>query len=387
MALERLQKLLARAGLGSRRACEQIILDGRVTVDGRPVTELGAKADLQVQDVRVNGQRIRPERPEYWILNKPKGVVCTNLDPSGRRRPIDLMRQTTARLFAIGRLDADSKGLLLMTNDGEFANRLAHPRYEVPKTYVATVAGDLGKGDLRRLIRGVWLAEGRTRPAEVRLLKRARSRSVVEVTIREGRNRQIRRVLAKLGHNVRELVRTRIGRISLRGLSVGQSRRLTQEELEYLRRLPEHATPEHRPRPVRPPAAQGAKPRPQAGPTQGGAGPPRRPKHAATQQTPAGAAAGPTPMASADFRGIKEPRERHWRREPRPEERAEEPQAPHPFEKHRRLKGSPKTHDSDGVGQTGQGDRRHPGRGRGGRRGGRGGPPRRGRRPYRHPPQ
>lgn len=320
MALERIQKLLARAGLGSRRACEEIVTSGRVTVDGRIANELGAKADLATQDVRVDGQRVKPEQPEYWILNKPKGVVCTNYDPAGRRRPIDLMAHSKARLFPVGRLDADSMGLLLMTNDGDFANRLTHPRFEVPKTYVATVAGDLTRDAVHRLVRGIWLAEGRTRRAEVRLVKRSRSKSVVEVTIREGRNRQIRRMLAKLGHNVWDLVRTRIGKISLRGVSVGQSRRLTPEELEYLRGLPDQLAPE-RPRPVqRPPAAAG----------QGRGEAPQR--EGAAPPFAGGRREGPARRFEKPRRP-KPVREREWRREPTAEQRGGGPEPPHPFQR------------------------------------------------------
>ena len=240
MAAERLQKLLARAGFGSRRACEDLVTAGRVSVDGKIVAELGAKADLDTQDVRLDGSRLKPERPEYWILNKPKATVCTNFDPAGRRRPMDIMqRYTKARLFPVGRLDTDSKGLLLMTNDGDFANRLMHPRYEVPKTYVATVVGDLTPEGMRRLRRGIWLAEGRTRPAQVRVISHGRAKSLLEITLREGRNRQVRRMLARLEHNVRELVRTRIGRITLRGMKVGEARRLDAEEIEYLKALPD----------------------------------------------------------------------------------------------------------------------------------------------------
>jgi len=238
MVPERLQKLLARAGVASRRACEELIADGRVTVDGGVVTTLGVKADLETQDVRLDGRRLRRERLEYWILNKPKGVVCTNYDPAGRRRPIDLMHKTTTRLFPVGRLDADSKGLLLMTNDGELANRLTHPRYGVPKTYLATVGGRVTGNDIGRMMRGVRLAEGRARTADVHMLKRGRGRSTLRITLREGRNRQIRRMLARLGHPVRELVRTQIGRIGVRGLRVGEARRLTDAEIEYLKTLP-----------------------------------------------------------------------------------------------------------------------------------------------------
>jgi 23S rRNA pseudouridine2605 synthase len=444
MALERLQKLLARAGFGSRRACEEMITGGRVAVGGQIVSELGARADLETQDVRLDGQRIRAEHPEYWILNKPKGVVCTNLDPAGRRRPIDLMTGSKARLFAVGRLDVDAKGLLLMTNDGEFANRLTHPRYEVPKTYVATAAGDLTKGDMGRLIRSVWLAEGRTKRAEVRLLKHGRARSIVEVTLREGRHHQIRRFLAKLGHNIRELVRTRIGRISLKGLGVGQSRRLSPDEVEYLRKLPDEPPPV-RVRPHEAVAARPARPAAEHGPD----------VRAARQ---AGRGARPPWQERRKPRPV--PRERQWRREPGPEERGAlggaEP--PHPFMKGareirregrpgdrrgdrpqdrrggsregrrerrpggrqrdrrgdrpegrpggtsrrgetgrsglpptesggHREKRSPWKHDPGGTGQAGQGDRRHADRRGGGRRDRRGGPPGRGRRPHRHPPQ
>jgi pseudouridine synthase len=257
MALERLQKILAHAGVASRRVSEEIIADRRVTIDGKVVTEPGTKADPAVQDVRLDGRRIRPERPEYWLLNKPKGVVCTNLDPAGRPRPIDLMAPyTRARLFPVGRLDVDSKGLLIMTNDGEFANLLAHPRYEVPKTYVATVAGRVSGEEIRRLAGGIRLAEGRTRPARVEALKRGHTRSLLEITIREGRNRQIRRILARLRHPVRELIRTRIGRITLRGVGPGRARPLAPDEVEYLKRLAAE------PRPARPaaPAAGPGKP-------------------------------------------------------------------------------------------------------------------------------
>ncbi|HUX00244.1 MAG TPA: pseudouridine synthase [Phycisphaerae bacterium] len=270
MPAERLQKILARAGVASRRACEELLTEGRVTVDGRVVSELGAKADPRTQDIRLDGQRLRPEPLQYWILNKPKGVVCTNDDPAGRKRVLDLMGHVRARVFPVGRLDADSKGLLLVTNDGDLANRLAHPRYEVPKTYLATVSGRVTAEDVRRLMHGVYLAEGRARAARVRVVKRGTARSLLEITLREGRNRQIRRVLASLYHPVRELVRTRIGRIGLRGLGVGRSRPLEPEEIEYLKSLarepvpPPKAGPGARPSRKRLPADLHATPKPPA---------------------------------------------------------------------------------------------------------------------------
>jgi len=247
MPEERLQKILARAGVASRRACEELVAEGHVSVDGETVTEPGTKADPETQDIRIDGRRVRSEPHEYWLLNKPKGVVCTNYDPAGRRRPIDLVTGSKARLFPVGRLDAASKGLLLMTNDGEFANRLTHPRYGVPKTYIATVGGKVTGRDVQRLLRGMHVAEGKARVARVRVLKRGSARSALEITLREGRNRQIRRMLAALRHPVRDLVRTRIGRIGLRGLGPGRSRRLTPGEVEYLRGLGEEAPKTGRP--------------------------------------------------------------------------------------------------------------------------------------------
>ncbi len=272
MALERLQKILARAGVASRRACEDLIAAGRVTVDGAVVSRLGAKADPEAQEVRLDGRRLRPEPPQYWILNKPKGVVCTNEDPAGRTRPVDLIPDAGARLFPVGRLDADSKGLLILTNDGRLANRLTHPRYEVPKTYRATVAGSVTARDVQRLLHGVYLAEGKTQRAKVKVLKRGRTRSVLEITIREGRNRQIRRMLARLRHPVRDLVRTRLGRLSLRGLGPGKARRLTPQEIEYLKRLPGRAASDRAPRGERGEAPQTGAPGPQrAAASDGGA--------------------------------------------------------------------------------------------------------------------
>ena len=243
MPSERLQKILARAGVASRRASEELITGGHVTVDGRCVTVLGAKADPDAQDIRLDGRRLRPEPFQYWLLNKPKGVLCTNFDPAGRRLAADLVAESGVRLFSVGRLDADSKGLLVMTNDGALANRLGHPRHEVPKTYLAAVSGRATEEDVRRVLRGVHLAEGRARAVRVRLLKRGRSRSILEIVLKEGRNRQIRRVLARLGHPVRDLVRTRIGHLSLKGLPIGQARRLTADEVQYLKGLGEQPAP------------------------------------------------------------------------------------------------------------------------------------------------
>jgi 23S rRNA pseudouridine2605 synthase len=339
MAAERLQKLLARAGVASRRACEEIILAGRVTVDGQVVIQLGAKADAETQDVRLDGSHLRFERPEYWLLNKPTNVVCTNYDPSGRKRPIDLMKNSRARLFPVGRLDADSRGLLIMTNDGEFAQLLMHPRYEIPKTYLATVGGEVTTADVRRLRGGVYLSDGRMRVGFVRVLRRGRNKSLVEVTIREGRNRQVRRMLAHLGHEVKDLVRTRIGPVVVRGLGVGSSRPLTVDEVAALRRMSENPPPE-RPATRRPAREAAGESREEDAEQEAGARalPPRRkpvagrrerPKRDRGPERPARQAApdtGPAPERPAPPSGVIE---REWTRADTAEEATGS--VPHPL--------------------------------------------------------
>jgi len=233
---ERIHKLLAHAGHGSRRSCEELIASGRVTVNGQVVT-VGDKATLGSDDIRVDGRRVRAERKVYLLLNKPKGVICTNRDPYGRRKVTDLMAGVGERVYPVGRLDADSRGLLIMTNDGELAARLTHPRYEVPKTYEVEVAGRMTGQDMQKLISGVWLNEGRTKKSQVRVLRRGERRSLIEITLREGRNRQVRRMLAKLNHPVRNLTRTRIGRLTLKGLGTRKFRPLTRGELDSLIKL------------------------------------------------------------------------------------------------------------------------------------------------------
>lgn len=234
--LERLHKILAHAGYGSRRACEELVESGRVTVNGRPVT-LGDKADSATDDIRVDGRRVKAEAKVYYLLNKPKNVLSTSSDPYGRRKVTDLLPGVRERVYPVGRLDADSRGLLIMTNDGDLAARLTHPRYEVAKTYEAEVVGELSGEDMQKLISGVWLSEGRTRHSQIRLLHRGKDRSRLEITLREGRNRQIRRMLAKLEHKVRSLTRTRIGPLTVKGLGPGQFRPLTEGEVRSLVKL------------------------------------------------------------------------------------------------------------------------------------------------------
>jgi len=230
---ERLHKILAHAGFGSRRACEELIGEGRVTVNG-DAAQVGDKAELGSDDIRVDGRRVKAERTVHYLLNKPPGVICTNADPSGRRKAIDLLTGVPERVYPVGRLDADSRGLLILTNDGELAARLTHPRYEVPKTYEAEVSGRVSAEDVRTLQSGLWLSDGRTSGVQVRVTHRGNARSRILITLREGRNRQVRRMLAKLGHKVRWLTRTRIGRLTLHGLGPGKFRRLTPDEVRAL---------------------------------------------------------------------------------------------------------------------------------------------------------
>jgi 23S rRNA pseudouridine2605 synthase len=231
--LPRLQKVLALAGLGSRRACEELILAGRVEVDGR-IAELGMRVDPDSQEIRVDGEQLKLTRKLYYALNKPPGVVCTHRDPSGRTRVIDLV-DAPSRVFPIGRLDRSSEGLILLTNDGEFANLLAHPRYQVPKTYRVLVAGQPGRDVIAKLLRGVHLAEGVARAASVRVRKTHKQSTEMEIVLCEGKNREIRRILAKLGHKVMRLKRIAIGPVRLGKLPSGAYRPLTPAEVEALR--------------------------------------------------------------------------------------------------------------------------------------------------------
>ncbi|MCX7806792.1 MAG: rRNA pseudouridine synthase [Planctomycetota bacterium] len=238
---ERLQKILARAGFGSRRACEKLILEGRVTVDGVAVEELGVRADPEKQKIAVDGRPVRKfESYVYYALNKPRGVLCSSFDPDGRPLAVDLIPEKR-RIYTVGRLDKDTEGLILLTNDGELANLLAHPRYRVPRTYLARVAGEADSRAVAKLRRGVWLSEGRTGPALVKVLRRGRNFSTLAVSIREGLNREVRRMLAKTGLKVKRLRRIKIGPLLLGDLPVGAFRRLTGAEVARLRKCAEHA--------------------------------------------------------------------------------------------------------------------------------------------------
>ena len=230
----RLQKALAQAGVASRRAGELLIDEGRVEVNGRVVTEQGTRVDPARDVIKVDGQRIPPVRAHvYLVANKPRGTVSTMDDPQGRPTLTDLLgrRAERSRLFHVGRLDVDTEGLILLTNDGEFAQRMAHPSHEVPKTYVAEVEGPLDHPTLRRLRNGVTLDDGPVTPDKVRLLERTSGKSLLQVTLHSGRNRVVRRMFEAVGHPVRRLTRTAIGPVRIGTLRPGQVRDLTGAEL------------------------------------------------------------------------------------------------------------------------------------------------------------
>lgn len=233
--MERLQKILSQAGIASRRAAEQLMLDGRVTVNGTVVRELGTKADAARDDIRMDGRRVKaPERHRYILLNKPRGYVSTRSDPQRRPTVLDLIAGVREYVYPVGRLDFDSEGLLILTNDGELAARLTHPRHGVARVYEVEVAGVPDDHDLRRLAKGVTIEGRRTEQAEVELV-RTRPRAVVRITVREGRNRQVRRMCDAIGHPVDALRRVAIGPLRDARLKLGQWRELTSEEISRLR--------------------------------------------------------------------------------------------------------------------------------------------------------
>jgi 23S rRNA pseudouridine2605 synthase len=228
----RLQKVLAAAGVGSRRHCEEMIGEGRVEVDGEIVRRYGARVDPQIQVIRVDGRRI-PAREDlvYLALNKPAGVLTTMSDPRGRATIADFLGDRGERLFHVGRLDYDTEGLMLLMNDGDLAHRLAHPRYGVLKTYLADVAGPLQRDLGRQLMTGIELSDGVASADRFRVVERAGARALVEITLHEGRKHVVRRMLAEAGHPVSRLVRTQVGPVSLGSLRPGTTRRLSTREI------------------------------------------------------------------------------------------------------------------------------------------------------------
>lgn len=235
MSLQRIQKILSAAGVCSRREAEEYIIEGRVKVNGRVIDELGAKADPDKDVIKVGGKVVRPPRGKVYImLNKPKRFVSTLNDPEGRKTVIALIPREMERVYPVGRLDYDTEGLLLLTSDGEFANAVTHPSRKVPKTYEAKVKGVMSDDNIARLISGVRLEDGMTSPARVRKLKLTDNNSWLEITIHEGKNRQVRRMCEALGHPVIKLRRTKVGPLDLKGVPLGKCRELTPGEVNAI---------------------------------------------------------------------------------------------------------------------------------------------------------
>lgn len=235
---ERLQKLISRAGLMSRREAENFITAGRVTVDGEVVNRLGARADAEVNKICVDGKPLKFDVEKiYLLLNKPEGFLSTAKDKRGRATVMDLVSDISARVYPCGRLDQNSAGLILMTNDGELMNALLHPKFKIPKTYRVKVEGDLTDEKISQLCAGVELEDGLTTPAEISVLNADKNSTTLEITIREGRNRQIRRMLAAVGCSVKKLTRIKFAGLTLEGVPSGKYRRLTNKEVRNLKNL------------------------------------------------------------------------------------------------------------------------------------------------------
>jgi 23S rRNA pseudouridine2605 synthase len=229
---ERLQKVLAQCGVGSRRECETLIEQGRVEVDGKVVTKLGTKVEPGAVQIKVDGERVGVEERVYYLVNKPRGFVCTSTAERGDRRVIDLVPDRR-RVYTVGRLDASSEGLVLLTNDGGLSNIICHPRYQVDKTYRLTVEGRVDPKQLERIEKGVWLPEGKSAPAQVRRVDRHGRSTVVTVTLWEGRSRELRRIFGKVGLHVSNLARIAIGPLFLGDMQPGAWRRLGDADLAF----------------------------------------------------------------------------------------------------------------------------------------------------------
>ena len=238
IVLERLQKVIARAGIASRRKSEELIKEGRVKVNGKVIKELGVKVTPSDR-VEVDGVQIEKEEPVYFLLYKPRGVISSVSDDKGRKVVTDFFPYQQERIFPVGRLDYDTSGLLLLTNDGEFANLLMHPRNQIDKVYVVKSKGIPSKENLRKLEKGIHLEDGKTAPAKVKMLSvdKQKQTAIIEIIIHEGRNRQVRRMFEAIGHEVLKLKRERYGFLTLQGLSAGDARELTHHEVKLLRGL------------------------------------------------------------------------------------------------------------------------------------------------------
>ncbi|OGP54947.1 MAG: hypothetical protein A2162_08290 [Deltaproteobacteria bacterium RBG_13_52_11b] len=236
MALERIQKILAKAGIASRREAEKMILEGRVMVNGTVINALGFKADASKDHIKVDGKRLPQfESKIALLLNKPRGYLCTVEDPEGRRTIMDLLTKVKGRIYPVGRLDFDAEGLLILTNDGDLAHHLSHPKFSIPRTYLAKVSGVPDEKKLNQLKRGVVLEDGRARAVFVLLLRHGGKNSWVRIVVAEGRNHLVKRMFMAIGHPVLKLKRVAFGPLQLGTLPPGQFRYLTPEEIEKLK--------------------------------------------------------------------------------------------------------------------------------------------------------
>ncbi|MBM7584401.1 23S rRNA pseudouridine2605 synthase [Bacillus pakistanensis] len=238
--MERLQKVIAHAGVASRRKAEELILEGKVKVNGQTTKELGTKVGGSDR-IEVNGVQIERENKVYYLLYKPRGVISAASDDKNRKVVTDFFHEINERIYPVGRLDYETSGILLLTNDGDFANMLMHPRYEIDKTYVARLKGIPPKAKLRELERGIQLEDGKTAPAKIKALSidKKQNKSIIEITIHEGRNRQVRRMFEAIGFPVQKLKRERFAFLTLQGLNAGEARELTPHEVKQLRALAE----------------------------------------------------------------------------------------------------------------------------------------------------
>ena len=237
MTRERLQKVMAAAGVASRRECENIIAQRRVAIDGEITTKPGSLVDAATQTITVDGRKLRLERKVYYLLNKPRGVICSHRSVADKPRAVDYVPAEAShlRLYTIGRLDVDSEGAIILTNDGDLTHTTTHPRFEVEKTYRVDVEGSVDPDTLAKMRKGVWLSEGRTGPVYVRVVKRASNHTILQISLREGKKREVRRLCARFGHEVKRLVRITIGPVKLGRLQIGHTRPLTPAEVRSLR--------------------------------------------------------------------------------------------------------------------------------------------------------
>lgn len=240
--MERLQKVIAHAGIASRRKAEELILEGKVRVNGKTVKELGVKVSPSDR-IEVEGIPLEKEEPVYFLFYKPRGVISSVKDEKGRKAVIDFFPEITQRIYPVGRLDYDTSGLLLLTNDGEFANLLMHPRHEIEKEYIAKVKGIPSREKLKSLERGIILEDGKTAPARAKMLSldKRKGTAIIQLVIREGRNRQVRRMFEAIGHPVIKLRREKYAFLNLNGLKAGEARELTAHEVKQLRVLAENS--------------------------------------------------------------------------------------------------------------------------------------------------